>query len=153
MQWELLMENTSLFEPHLTLALSTSITKKQFSFVLLAIAGANAQFIAFDLGSADGQSDGGIFKHGSLRSICKSEYFPPTEKAGKTGVSDIPYFILGDQGFALDQNLMKPYPHRTAIGDASCLSMPCSTQFPYDKKRQNLFVPQDYWTVRLKWPL
>ena len=27
MQWELLMENTSLFEPHLTLALSSSITK------------------------------------------------------------------------------------------------------------------------------
>ena len=27
MQWELLMENTSLFEPHLTLALSTSVTK------------------------------------------------------------------------------------------------------------------------------
>lgn len=105
--------------------------KKQFNFVLLAIADANAQFIAFDLGSADGQSDGGIFKHGSLRAICKSEYFPPPEKVGKTGVSDIPYFILGDEAFALDQNLMKPYPHRTAIGDASCLSMPCSTQFPH----------------------
>lgn len=91
--------------------------KKQFSFVLLAIADANAQFIAFDLGSAGSQSDGGIFKHGSLGAICKSEYFPPPEKVGKTGVSDIPYFILGDEAFALDQNLMKPYPHRTAIGD------------------------------------
>lgn len=91
--------------------------KKQFSFVLFAIADAKAQFIALDLGSAGGQSYNGIFKHGSLGAVCKSEYFPPPEKVGKTRVSDIPYCILGDEAFALDQNLMKPYQHRTAIGD------------------------------------
>lgn len=91
--------------------------KKQFSFVLLAIADANAQFIAFDLGSAGSLSDGGIFKHGSLGAICKSEYFPSPDKVGQSELSDIPYFILGDEAFALDENLMKPYPHRSAMGD------------------------------------
>ena len=69
------------------------------------------------MGSAGSQPDGGIFKHGSLGAICKSVYFPPPDRVGQSGVSDIPYFILGDETFALDQNLMKPYPHRTAIGD------------------------------------
>ena len=37
--------------------------KKHFSVVLLAIADANAQFIAYDLGAAGSQSNGGIFKN------------------------------------------------------------------------------------------
>ena len=69
------------------------------------------------MGAAGSQSNGGIFKHGSLGAICKSEYFPPPEKVGQSRVSDIPYFILGDEAFALDENLMKPYPNRTAMGD------------------------------------
>lgn len=90
--------------------------KKQFSFVFLAVADANAQFIAFDLGAAGSQSDGGIFKHGSLGAICKSENFPSRCKFGQIDYQ-IPYFLLGDEAFALDENLMKPYPHRSAMGD------------------------------------
>ena len=69
------------------------------------------------MGSAGSQCDGEIFKHGSLGAICKSEYFPPPDKVVQSGVSDIPFFVLGDEALALDQNLMKSYPHRTAIGD------------------------------------
>ena len=50
--------------------------KNHFSIVLLAIADSNAQFIAFQLGEAGSQSDGGIFKHGDLSKLCKSESFP-----------------------------------------------------------------------------
>ena len=167
--------------------------KKQFSFVLLAIADANAKFIAFDLGSAGGQSYNGIFKHGSLGAVCKSEYFPPPEKVGNTVVSGIPYCILGDEAFALDQNLMKPYPHRTAIGHENVFNYRLSRarrivenasgilcarlrvllrtmeldvsnamqvvraclvlhNFLMTKRAKSL-VPQDSWTVRMKWPL
>ena len=48
--------------------------KKYFSIVLLAVADANEKFTAFDLGSPGSQSDGGIFKDGSLGRLCKSSF-------------------------------------------------------------------------------
>jgi hypothetical protein len=90
--------------------------KKQFSIVLLAIADANAKFIAFDLGAAGSQSDGGVFKNGSLGNICNSHNFPAPCHLGQR-MLDVPFFLLGDEAFALDEHLMKPYPHRSAIGD------------------------------------
>ena len=84
---------------------------------MLAIADANAQFIAYDLGSAGSQSDGGIFKHGNLGKICKYKNFPLPANIAQSAFPPIPYFILGDEAFALDQNLMKPYAQRTAMGD------------------------------------
>ena len=77
---------------------------------------ANVKFIAFDLGSAGSQSDGRIFKDGSLGRLCKTSFFPAPSKLGQR-VTLILYFLLGDDAFALDINLMKPFPHRTAIGD------------------------------------
>ena len=30
---------------------------------------------------------------------------------------DVPFYRLGDEAFALDEHLMKPYPYRSAMGD------------------------------------
>ncbi|XP_046844884.1 putative nuclease HARBI1 [Xenia sp. Carnegie-2017] len=90
--------------------------KKHFSIVLLAIADAKAKFISFDLGAPGNQSDGGIFKDSHLKNICKTCYFPQAEELRDT-LLPIPYFLLGDEAFALNENLMQPYPHQTAIGD------------------------------------
>ena len=90
--------------------------KNHFSIVLLAIADSNAQFIAFQLGDAGSQSDGGIFKHGDLSKLCKSESFPEPQSLTPL-ITQVPYFLIGDEAFALDVNLMKPFPHRSAMGD------------------------------------
>ena len=90
--------------------------KKYFSIVLLGIVDSNAQFIAFDLGSAGSQSDGGIFKSGCLNDICASSCFPTPTQLGER-ITDVPYFLLGDDAFGLDIHLMKPYQHRSAMGD------------------------------------
>ena len=47
---------------------------------------------------------------------CKSTFFPKPCKLAQR-VTPIPSFLLGDEAFALDVNLMKPYPHKTALGD------------------------------------
>ncbi|XP_068692685.1 uncharacterized protein [Montipora foliosa] len=90
--------------------------KKQFSIVLLAIADANAKFTAFDLGAAGSQSDGGVFKNGSLGNICKTHNFPAPGHFDQR-MLDVPCYLLGDEAFALDEHLMKPYPYRSAMGD------------------------------------
>ena len=82
--------------------------KKHSSIILLGIADANAKFIAFDIGAPGSMSDGGVFKNGFLEKVCKSDIFPSPCKLGLRP-TEIPYFLLGDEAFALDQNLMKPY--------------------------------------------
>lgn len=91
--------------------------KKQFSVVLLGIADANAKFIAFDLGSQGSQSDGGILKNSPLSSICDSPDIPRPSAIGSQPGLPIPYYLIGDEAFALSAHMMKPYPHRSAIGD------------------------------------
>ena len=90
--------------------------KKHSSIILLGIADANAKFISFDIWAPGSMSDGGVFKNGFLEKVCKSDIFPSPCKLGLRP-TEIPYFLLGDEAFALDQNLMKPYPHRSANGD------------------------------------
>ena len=89
--------------------------KKTFSIVLLEIADASARFTAYEVGAAGSQSDSGIFRHGSLADICKADSIPQPSKIGRR--EDIPYFLIGDEAFALTEHMMKPYPHRTAFGD------------------------------------
>jgi hypothetical protein len=75
--------------------------KNHFSIVLLAVVDANAQFMAFQLGDAGSQSYGGIFKHGSLNTLCKSELFPQAGCLPATSL-EVPYYLIGDEAFALD---------------------------------------------------
>lgn len=87
-----------------------------FILVLLGIADANVRFISLDFGSPGSQSEGGTFKDGKLKDTCKSDIFSPAFELHNCGIS-LPYFSLGDDAFALDVILMKPFPHRSAMGD------------------------------------
>jgi hypothetical protein len=48
--------------------------------------------------------------------FCKSAIFPAPSQLGQR-ITPISYYLLGDDAFSLDVNLMKPYPYRSAIGD------------------------------------
>lgn len=110
--------------------------KKYFSIVLLGIADANAQFIAFDLGRAVCRSDGGIFKNGHRNDICATSSVLTSTKLGEKAVFDVPYFLLGDDAFALNIHLMRPYPHRTAMDDEKVYNYHHSTG---RRKVENVF--------------
>lgn len=84
--------------------------KSFFSIVLFALVDANSNFLFVDIGCQGRISDGGVFKSTVLYqklqnkelNIPPSQVLPGREKA-------IPYVILGDEAFALNENLMKPY--------------------------------------------
>jgi hypothetical protein len=84
--------------------------KSFFSIVLFALVDADYNFLFADVGSQSRISDGGIFKNSVLwkKIHKKSPHLPdPTPLPGREKV--IPHVILGDEAFALHENIMKPY--------------------------------------------
>nr|CAI5834072.1 unnamed protein product [Callosobruchus analis]CAI5861676.1 unnamed protein product [Callosobruchus analis] len=73
--------------------------KSFFSIVLFALVDANYNFLFADVGCQGRISDGGVFKNTELyKGLLNNDFnLPP------------PDVILGDEAFALNDNLMKPY--------------------------------------------
>ena len=46
----------------------------------------------------------------------QSNNFPTRNNIGQSALPPTPYFLLGDDVFAPDENLVKPYAHCTAMG-------------------------------------
>nr|CAI5837433.1 unnamed protein product [Callosobruchus analis] len=79
--------------------------KGDFSVVLLALVDANYSFTYVDIGCKGRISDGGIFKNTALCANIRENLNLPQ-----------PYPLPGNDAFALDVNLMKPYPGQHAKG-------------------------------------
>lgn len=84
--------------------------KSFFSIVLFALVDANYNFLFADVGCQGRISDGGVFKNTQLYIDLQNGHFnlPQPESLPGHGTS-LPYVILGDEAFALSNNLMKPY--------------------------------------------
>lgn len=84
--------------------------KHFFSIVLLAVVDANRKFIAIDVGSKGRFSDGGIFSDSIFGKKLVNNQFnlPPDRPLERNGLC-VPYVFIGDQGFALRKNLLRPY--------------------------------------------
>lgn len=83
--------------------------KSYFSIVLFAL-DANYNFVLADVGSQGRISDGDILKDSELwkKIEQKSLNIPqPTPLPGRQNA--VSYVILGDEAFALHENVMKPY--------------------------------------------
>ncbi|XP_052744680.1 uncharacterized protein LOC128199399 [Bicyclus anynana] len=81
------------------------------SIVLFALVDANYKFLYVDVGSKGRISDGGVFKNTNLyKKLEKRELnIPPPEILQIPYETAVPYFILADKAFALDEYTMKPY--------------------------------------------
>jgi hypothetical protein len=85
--------------------------KRQFSIVLFAVVNANYNFVYVDVGCQGRISDGGVFKNCTLhKTIEKGELNSPQPQCLDGRETEIPYFFLGDEAFALSQHLMKVFP-------------------------------------------
>lgn len=87
--------------------------KKFFSIVLFAVVDSNYKFIYVDAGANGSGSDGGIFNDTGLKRSLEDNTasLPPPEPLVE-GQEDVPYFLVGDDAFALSHFLMKPFPMR-----------------------------------------
>lgn len=71
---------------------------------------ANYNFLFIDIGTQGRISDGGIFKHSILwKKIERNSLNIPEPRPLPGREEIIPYVILGDEAFALHENIMKPY--------------------------------------------
>lgn len=89
--------------------------KNYFSIVLLAIVDANNKFIAIDAGSYGKEGDSGIFQKSLLgRKIASNKFNIPMNKALPTTDAILPHFLIGDEAFAVNKYMMRPYSKEDA---------------------------------------
>ena len=86
--------------------------KKSFSIVLLAVVDADYLFTAVDIGSYGSSSDSGILNSCPMGVALEQQQFnipraEPLRNAEEYG--PLPYVIVGDEGFPLKDDLLRPY--------------------------------------------
>lgn len=89
--------------------------KRFYSIVLLALVDAEYNFLYVDIGAAGSESDAGVFTRTGLSTLMDTMQVnlpPPEPMSSDPGGRPIPYFMVGDDAFALKNYLMKPYPSR-----------------------------------------
>ncbi|KAL0883304.1 hypothetical protein ABMA27_016715 [Loxostege sticticalis] len=93
--------------------------KSYHSIVLLAVVDPFYNFLVVDIGAYGRHSDSGIFENSSFYSeyIAGKEILPPKPLPGAN--DPVPHVIIGDEGFGLQNFLMRPFPkHITAIDES-----------------------------------
>ncbi|CAH1981900.1 unnamed protein product [Acanthoscelides obtectus] len=85
--------------------------KSYFSVVLMAVADSNYRFIYVDVGAYGSECDSSIFKESSLwKSIQKKSLELPSAKPlPGSEAPNVPYFLIGDESFGLNINLLRPF--------------------------------------------
>ncbi|XP_064464979.1 uncharacterized protein LOC135376400 [Ornithodoros turicata] len=93
--------------------------KGTFSVVLMALVGAELNFLYVDIGRNGRMNDSGVWNSCSLRAKLESSpsVLPQPQALPHSSMS-VPYVIVGDEGFGLKNYLMRPYPARELSTDA-----------------------------------
>ena len=83
------------------------------SIVLMALVDSGHKFLFVDIGSNGSCSDGGVFKATDLyQKLEKGTLGLPEPTPLPDDTEPVPYHIIGDEAFALNTWMMKPYPSR-----------------------------------------
>jgi hypothetical protein len=88
-----------------------------FSIVLLAVVDSDYKFMYVDVGRSGCGSDAGIYNETELKELLEggqlglpeAEPLPGEDEGGR----NIPYYLVGDDAFALKPTMMKPLPLRS----------------------------------------
>lgn len=87
--------------------------KHFFSVLLLALVDANYKFIYANVGASGRAGDAGVYNESTLKKAACSNMVNLPPPATVEGISSkVNFHIVGDDAFAMNKNLMKPYPHK-----------------------------------------
>lgn len=89
--------------------------KNFFSIVLLGIVDANYCFISVDIGSYGSSSDSYAFKNSNFGQRLEKGQLnlpPKTQLPGDVNGPQLPFVLVGDEAFALSDNVLRPYARR-----------------------------------------
>ncbi len=90
--------------------------KKYHSIILMAIVDADYRFIYVDVGAKGSAGDPGLFNSSRLGSALRhGRANLPDDESIDGETEPMPYFLLGDDAFALQTWLMKPYPFTPGV--------------------------------------
>jgi len=81
---------------------------------MLAVVDADYKFLWVDIGSRGASSDAQIYNNSELKECMddNSIGFPDAEELPNDVGDKVPYFLVGDDAFALRENMMKPFSRR-----------------------------------------
>lgn len=91
--------------------------KKTHSIVLMGICDADYRLTYIDVGVNGRHSDGGVFKNCSFGKALNRNILnipPPIPLPGRE--TTVPFVLVGDDAFAMNQHLLKPYAVRNLTG-------------------------------------
>jgi hypothetical protein len=86
-----------------------------FSVVMLAVVDANYKFLWVDIGGRGSNSDAQIFNHSELKECLLQDVIglpDPAVLPNDIG-EELPYYLVGDDAFALSEFMMKPFSRRS----------------------------------------
>ena len=103
--------------------------KGYFSIPLLAVDDADYRFLWVNVGGVGHMSDSQIFLQSDLYHSLDGGTFPRPAPCPLTNAPEdtlnIPYYLVGDEAFALKDYLMKPFPRGDWIPGKGCSTIGC----------------------------
>jgi len=96
--------------------------------VLMAVADANHRFVYIVIGSYIKVCDSTVFKRSTLwTSVQKNILQLPSERLSGTEGPHIPHFFVGDEGFALNRNILWPFVgSNMSVNKKECTTTACA---------------------------
>ena len=88
-----------------------AVFQREYSTVLMAVVDHEYKFVVVDVGGFGSNSDGGIWKNSKFGSKFDTNSVPvPSPKPPPGSATAVPFVLIGDEGFQLRENFLRPYP-------------------------------------------